>query len=175
MKVRYTCLLTGGQRRSKCLAMYSSATCTPTTKRIARASGSCSCIPDWRTRGPSRTTCLSSPGRFHVFRPNRRGHGRSPDVEGRITYELMAQDTIAFLEGVVGGPAYLLGHSDGAAVALLAALEATRPGPRSGPQRRRLPPRRLGSRRERPRRRDDRLLHRLLGRRHRTGATTSRS
>jgi pimeloyl-ACP methyl ester carboxylesterase len=35
----------------------------------------------------------------------------------------MARDTIAFLERVVGGPAYLLGHSDGAPVALLAALE----------------------------------------------------
>jgi pimeloyl-ACP methyl ester carboxylesterase len=35
----------------------------------------------------------------------------------------MAQDTIAFLERVVGGPASLLGHSDGAPVALLAALE----------------------------------------------------
>jgi pimeloyl-ACP methyl ester carboxylesterase len=35
----------------------------------------------------------------------------------------MAQDTIAFLEQVVGGPASLLGHSDGAPVALLAALE----------------------------------------------------
>ena len=32
-------------------------------------------------------------------------------------------DTIAFLERVVDGPAYLLGHSDGAIVALLAALE----------------------------------------------------
>jgi pimeloyl-ACP methyl ester carboxylesterase len=60
---------------------------------------------------------------FHVFRPDRRGHGRSPDVEGPITYALMAQDTIAFLEQVVGGPASLLGHSDGAPVALLAALE----------------------------------------------------
>jgi pimeloyl-ACP methyl ester carboxylesterase len=58
-----------------------------------------------------------------VFRPDRRGHGRTPDVEGPITYEQMARDTIAFLEQVVGGLAYLLGHSDGATVALLAALE----------------------------------------------------
>ena len=60
---------------------------------------------------------------FHVFRPDRRGHGRTPDVKGPITYGQMALDTIAFLERVVGGPAYLLGHSDGAPVALLAALE----------------------------------------------------
>lgn len=60
---------------------------------------------------------------FHVFRPDRRGHGRTPDVDGPITYELMARDTIAFLEQVVGGPAHLLGHSDGAPVALLVALQ----------------------------------------------------
>lgn len=59
---------------------------------------------------------------FHVFLPERRGHGHTPDVEGPITYELMAADTVAFLETVVGGPAHLLGHSDGAIVALLVAL-----------------------------------------------------
>jgi pimeloyl-ACP methyl ester carboxylesterase len=61
-------------------------------------------------------------GQSRVFRPDRRGHGRTPDVPGPLTYELMAQDTIAFLEQVVGGPAYLVGHSDGAPVALLTAL-----------------------------------------------------
>ena len=35
----------------------------------------------------------------------------------------MARDTIGFLEQVVGAPAHLLGHSDGAPVALLVALE----------------------------------------------------
>jgi pimeloyl-ACP methyl ester carboxylesterase len=33
-----------------------------------------------------------------VYAPERRGHGRNPDVEGPITYENMAQDTIAFME-----------------------------------------------------------------------------
>jgi pimeloyl-ACP methyl ester carboxylesterase len=61
--------------------------------------------------------------RFRVFRPDRRGHGRTADVDGPITYAGMADDTIAFVEQVVGGPAYLVGHSDGAPVALLAALE----------------------------------------------------
>jgi pimeloyl-ACP methyl ester carboxylesterase len=60
--------------------------------------------------------------RFHVFTPERRGHGRTPDVEGPITYELMADDTIAFLERVVGGRAHLVGCSAGASVALLVAL-----------------------------------------------------
>ena len=60
--------------------------------------------------------------RFHVFALDQRGHGRTPDVEGPITFDLMTDDTIAFLEGVVGGPAHLLGHSNGAFVALLIAL-----------------------------------------------------
>ncbi|MFC4020369.1 alpha/beta fold hydrolase [Micromonospora sp. GCM10011542] len=59
---------------------------------------------------------------FTVYRPDRRGHGRTPDVDGPISYEVMARDTIAFLEQVVGGPAYLVGHSDGTPVALLVAL-----------------------------------------------------
>ncbi|MGH2741105.1 MAG: alpha/beta fold hydrolase [Thermoleophilaceae bacterium] len=59
---------------------------------------------------------------LRVFTPERRGHGRSPDVAGPITYELMANDTIAFLEGVVGEPAHLVGCSAGASVALLVAL-----------------------------------------------------
>lgn len=59
--------------------------------------------------------------RFHVFTPERRGHGRTPDVAGPITFGLMAQDTIAFLETVVGGSAHLVGYSDGATVALLVA------------------------------------------------------
>lgn len=60
--------------------------------------------------------------RFHVFTPERRGHGRTPDVDGPITFDAMAQDTIAFLETVVGGRAHLVGCSDGAIVALLVAL-----------------------------------------------------
>jgi pimeloyl-ACP methyl ester carboxylesterase len=59
---------------------------------------------------------------FHVFTPDRRGHGHTPDPGGPMSFELMAADTIEFLETVVGGPAYLLGYSDGAVVALLTAL-----------------------------------------------------
>lgn len=59
---------------------------------------------------------------FEVFCPDRRGHGRTPGVAGPISYDLMARDTVAFLEQVVGGPAALVGHSDGAIVGLLAAL-----------------------------------------------------
>jgi pimeloyl-ACP methyl ester carboxylesterase len=61
--------------------------------------------------------------RFHVYTPERRGHGHTPDVDGPITYQLMADDTIAFLEQVVGEPADLVGHSDGAFVAMLVAMQ----------------------------------------------------
>lgn len=64
-------------------------------------------------------------GRFRLFLPERRGHGHTADVPGPITLELMAKDTIAFLDKVVGGPAHLAGYSAGASVALLVA--ASRP------------------------------------------------
>jgi pimeloyl-ACP methyl ester carboxylesterase len=60
-------------------------------------------------------------GRFHVFLPERRGHGRTPDVNGPYSYEIAAEDTIDFFERVVDGPARLLGVSDGAVISLLVA------------------------------------------------------
>ena len=61
--------------------------------------------------------------RFHVYTPERRGHGHTADVEGPITYQLMTDDTIAFLDQVIGGPADLVGHSDGAFVAMQVAIQ----------------------------------------------------
>src|SRR5262245_31701780 len=61
--------------------------------------------------------------RFHVYAPERRGHGNRPDVRGPITYQRMADDTIAFLDAVVGEAADLVGHSDGAFVAMLVAMQ----------------------------------------------------
>ncbi|MFB8029425.1 alpha/beta fold hydrolase [Streptomyces sp. NPDC056465] len=60
--------------------------------------------------------------RYRLFLPERRAHGHTPDVEGPLSYRDMADDTVAFLESVVGGPAHLLGWSDGGIVALLVAL-----------------------------------------------------
>src|SRR5262245_21436442 len=54
--------------------------------------------------------------RFRLFLPERRGHGHTADVPGPITAEVMAQDTIAFLEKIVGRPAPLVGYSAGAIV-----------------------------------------------------------
>ena len=57
---------------------------------------------------------------MHV--PERRGHAHTQDVAGPLTYDVMAGDTIAYLEAVLDdGPAHLVGWSDGAVVALLVA------------------------------------------------------
>ena len=95
---------------------------TPGTTSRATGGRSCCCIPAGWTRAPWRRTSTGSLARFRVFTPERRGHGRTADVDGPITYELMAADTIAFMERVVGAPAHLVGSSDGAVVALVAAM-----------------------------------------------------
>jgi len=61
--------------------------------------------------------------RYRVVIPERRGHGRTPDVEGPITYELMADDTIAFMDAVGTGPGHLVGWSDGGDVGLIVAIK----------------------------------------------------
>jgi len=59
---------------------------------------------------------------YKVILPERRGHGRTPDVEGPISYDLMAQDTIAFMEVAGIMSAHLVGYSDGANVGILVAM-----------------------------------------------------
>ncbi len=59
--------------------------------------------------------------RFRLYLPERRGHGHTPDAAGPISPSVMAQDTIAFLREVVGRPAYVVGYSAGAVVAMVAA------------------------------------------------------
>src|SRR3954469_18349966 len=50
---------------------------------------------------------------YTVYAPERRGHGRTADVDGPITYTAMAADTIAFLDAVGVAGAQLVGWSDG--------------------------------------------------------------
>ena len=71
----------------------------------------------WSAQAPA----LARAG-YKVYVPERRGHAHTPDLEGPLTYQVMADDTVAYLDGVVGGPARLVGWSDGAVVALLVAL-----------------------------------------------------
>jgi pimeloyl-ACP methyl ester carboxylesterase len=59
---------------------------------------------------------------FRVFLPDRRGHGRTPDVPGPVTSEDLVADVVAFVESVVGGPVLLGGYSAGGVVAQLVAV-----------------------------------------------------
>ena len=58
---------------------------------------------------------------YRVYVAERRGHGRTPDVPGPLTYDIMADDNAAFLCALDLAPAHLVGWSDGAAVGLLTA------------------------------------------------------
>src|SRR6478735_1065447 len=58
---------------------------------------------------------------FTVYLPERRGHVHTPDVPGPLTYSVMADETVAYLDAIVGTPAHLVGWRDGAVVGLLVA------------------------------------------------------
>lgn len=64
------------------------------------------------------------PGR-QVYAPDFRGHGKSGHVPSRYRLRDYVADTAAFLEGVVGEPAIVYGHSLGGEVAIM--LAALRP------------------------------------------------
>jgi pimeloyl-ACP methyl ester carboxylesterase len=59
---------------------------------------------------------------YRLIVPDRRGHGRTSDVDGPITYDSMRDDTIALLEALGAGPVHVVGYSDGANVAMLLAI-----------------------------------------------------
>ena len=59
---------------------------------------------------------------YRVYMPERRGHGRTPDVEGPFSYERFSDDTIAFMDAVNLQSAHVVGFSDGATIGLLIAL-----------------------------------------------------
>jgi len=67
---------------------------------------------------------LSAPleTKYRVLAFDRRGHGYTADTAEPFHYESMANETIGVLEKVVGGPAHLVGWSDGGIVSLLVAL-----------------------------------------------------
>ncbi len=58
---------------------------------------------------------------FHLYLPDRRGHGNTPDAEGGYTFDMMTDDTIAFIEQVIGMKTRIFGMSDGAIIGLLVA------------------------------------------------------
>jgi pimeloyl-ACP methyl ester carboxylesterase len=61
---------------------------------------------------------------FRVIVIDSRGHGRSTLGGGALSYERMAADTLAVIEHLALPPATLVGWSDGAVIALIAAMKA---------------------------------------------------
>jgi pimeloyl-ACP methyl ester carboxylesterase len=61
---------------------------------------------------------------FRVITPDSRGHGRTENPAGAISYELMAQDVIALVEALGLRKPMICGYSDGACVALQIAVSA---------------------------------------------------
>ena len=61
--------------------------------------------------------------KYQTFAFDRRGHGRTPDTDAPFDYDEMADETVTFLEEVVGGPAHLVGWSDGGIVSLLTSMK----------------------------------------------------
>ena len=78
--------------------------------------GGLSSADSWAAQQPA----LTAAG-FRVWIPERRGHGHTPDIDGPFSYEAMAEETIAFLDALVGRT-HLVGWSDGAVVGVLVAL-----------------------------------------------------
>jgi pimeloyl-ACP methyl ester carboxylesterase len=73
----------------------------------------------WQTQAPALAE------RYRVLIPDRRGHGRSPDVSEPVSMEIFAADTAAFIEALELGPVRVVGWSDGGKVGMSLAL--TRP------------------------------------------------
>ena len=53
--------------------------------------------------------------RYRVYVPERRGHGRTPDI-GEINYEVMAEDTAGFISKLGLECPHMVGYSDGAII-----------------------------------------------------------
>jgi pimeloyl-ACP methyl ester carboxylesterase len=54
---------------------------------------------------------------------DQRGHGHSPDGPWSLSYQMMADDTAAIIEQLGLGPVDIVGHSDGANLALILARD----------------------------------------------------
>jgi pimeloyl-ACP methyl ester carboxylesterase len=61
--------------------------------------------------------------RYRVLRPDSRGHGRTDNPAGRLSYALMAQDVAALISALGLGRPLVCGWSDGGQTALELAIE----------------------------------------------------
>jgi pimeloyl-ACP methyl ester carboxylesterase len=60
---------------------------------------------------------------YQIIGIDQRGHGHSPDGPWQLSYQLMADDTAAVIQALKVGPVDVVGHSDGANIALLLARD----------------------------------------------------
>jgi pimeloyl-ACP methyl ester carboxylesterase len=61
-------------------------------------------------------------GKFSAYGYDRTGHGYTGDRDGSMHFEFQYEEAVAFIEDVIKGPAHLIGHSDGAIIALMVAM-----------------------------------------------------
>jgi pimeloyl-ACP methyl ester carboxylesterase len=59
---------------------------------------------------------------FQVFTPDTRGHGRTNNPQGKLSYRMMADDTAAFIEALKLQKPFIFGYSDGGQTALELAM-----------------------------------------------------
>jgi pimeloyl-ACP methyl ester carboxylesterase len=78
---------------------------------------------DMVTNATWESTAPALAEHFQVLAPERRAHGHTPDVEGALSYALLAQDTIGFMQEKVRGRADLVGWSGGGNVGLIVAMK----------------------------------------------------
>ena len=60
--------------------------------------------------------------KHHVFGYDRTAHGYTGDREGSLHFTFQYEEAVSYLEDVVKEPAHLIGHSDGAIIALMVAI-----------------------------------------------------
>ena len=77
-------------------------------------------VTEWIGYSEAFTALLAM--KFRVIQAERRGHGRTPDIEGPLTYDAMTQDMAALMDDLALGAAHLVGFSDGGIIALLLAM-----------------------------------------------------
>jgi pimeloyl-ACP methyl ester carboxylesterase len=63
--------------------------------------------------------------RYRTFSVETRGHGRTNNPAGKLSYKQLGEDAATFIEGLDLGPVHLAGFSDGATIGLI--LGMTRP------------------------------------------------
>ena len=77
----------------------------------------------------TQTVALAKHHRVYV--PERRGHGRTPDVPGPLTYDIVTADTIAFLETLISAPLISSAGATAPQSRSLGRVAATRPRPQA--------------------------------------------